>query len=87
LFVGCGIGLREADVPTPAFLIVAFGFSIARPSLNFSIENRRSKSPKILDRDILRRFSVARGDAVDPDHREKSLRLVKARSFTAGCGY
>jgi hypothetical protein len=35
LSVGCGIGLREAELPTPALLIVDLRFSIARPSLDF----------------------------------------------------
>jgi hypothetical protein len=33
--VDCGIGLPGAELPTPALLIVDFGFSIARLSLDF----------------------------------------------------
>jgi hypothetical protein len=82
LSVGCGIGLREAEVPTPALLIVDLRFSIARPSLDFQSKvpsrNRRKYWPGIF-------FNVSASlgrDAVDPHHREKSLRLVKARRET-----
>ncbi len=44
--VGCGIGLREAEVPTPALLIVDLRFSVARPSLysqsKVACRNRRT---------------------------------------------
>jgi hypothetical protein len=80
LSVGCGIGLREAELPTPAFLIVDLQSSVARPSLNFQSKvasrNRRKYWPGIF-------FSASvslRSDAVDP-HSEKPLRLVKARLF------
>jgi hypothetical protein len=47
LSVACWIGLREAELPTLALLIVDFQFSMACPSLEFSIESRQSKAPKI----------------------------------------
>ncbi len=57
--VGCGIGLREAELPTPALLLVDFQFSIARPSLDLQSKVASRKSPKILAGNILQRFSVA----------------------------
>jgi hypothetical protein len=58
--VGCEIGLREAELPTPAFLILDLRFSIARPSLDFQSKvasrNRRKYWPGI----FVQRFSVAR---------------------------
>jgi hypothetical protein len=75
LSVGCGIGLREAEVPTPALLIVDLWFSVARPSLNsqskVTSRNRRKYSPGIF-------FSVSASlgrDAVDPHVKIASLRV------------
>jgi hypothetical protein len=43
---GCGIGLREAEVPNPALLLVDLRFSIARPSLDFQAKAASRKRRK-----------------------------------------
>jgi hypothetical protein len=57
------MGLREAELPTPALLIVDFQFSIARPSLDFQSKvasrNRRKYWPGIF-------FSVSASLGRDP---------------------
>jgi len=50
--VGCGAGRQEAELPTPALLLVAFQFSIACPSLDLQSKvasrNRQKYWPGIL---------------------------------------
>jgi hypothetical protein len=48
----------------------------------FSIESRQSKSPKMLAGHIFQRPVLLGRNGVDPHHRKKSFRLVKARRET-----
>jgi hypothetical protein len=55
--VGCGIGLREAELPTLALFDCRSPVLDCTPFTRFSIESRQSKTPKILAGNILQRFS------------------------------
>jgi hypothetical protein len=73
LSVGCGVGLREAEVPTPALLIVDLRFSIARASLDFQSKvasrNRRKYWPGIF-------FSVSA--SLGHDHHQMKMIVHQA---------
>jgi len=77
LSVRCGIGLREAEVRTPALLIVDLWFSVARPS-----PNSQSKVTSRNRRNIRREYSSAFQRRLDAT---PSIRIiVKIASLRVG---
>jgi len=63
-------------------LIVDLGFSIARPSLDFQPKVANRKRQKYRPGIFVNVAASLGRDAVDPQYREKSPRLVKGRRET-----